>query len=249
MTPRRPHLLLVPALLLALVGPSGCGEGTVATATGSTSPGPTSSAPPSSGPPSSGQTTPPQQQAPAPDDRLPDDLDLGHGLDRSEQWSDFGLEGPGREVEGVPMVDFCSPDPTTWPGTVADRMAVRETGPEYEQSREALLYPDAPAARRALDGLRALVAGCPEVAFRAGEESPEDRLHLLLEPTGEDVVTIGVHYRGVLGSGAYQVRRVGRTLLAARDLGEGNRDSLEEQAANLTTALDGLLAQIGDDLP
>lgn len=245
MTPRRPRpLLVLPVLLLlgGVAGLAGCGDDP-ATATPASEPAATGAPePPATAAPD--PTTPP-----APGDRLPDDLALDSGLDHADTSTDFALEGPGREVDGVPMTDFCDPDPTTWPGTLSDRLAVRETGPEYEQSREALLYPTVEAARTALDGLREVVEACPEVRYRPGKESREDRLHELLEPAGPDVLTVGVHYRGVLGSGIYQVRLVGRTLLAARDLGEGSVDGLPEGARRMTTALDELLVEIGDDLP
>lgn len=239
MIPRRPRLLLLLALL-PLTACSGTSEAPVALDRAAASYAATPDATPDTTP----DTTPDATHG-----RLPDDLALDLGLDHAARWSDFRLEGPGRDVEGVPMVDFCDPDPTTWPGAVWDRMAVRESGPEYEQSREALLYPDVDSAREALEGLRAIVTACPEVAVRAGRESNEDRLHLLLRPAGEDVVTIGVHWRGVLGSGVYEVQQVGRTLIAARDLAEGSRDTLDEQAANLTASLDELVAVIRDELP
>lgn len=247
MTPRCPHPLTVLPVLLALATLTACGDG----------PGPAPRA--SDGASTANVSTPtaeptPDEPTPTPptpgqDERLPDDLDLGAGLDKAATWSEFRLEGPGRNVEGVPMVDFCDPGAETWPGPVVDRIAVRETGPEHEHSREVLLYPSADAARTVLADLRAVATDCPVALFRAGRESREDRLHQVMEPDGPDVTTVGVHYRGVLGSGTYQLRRVGRTLLAARDLGEGTVEGLRADARRLTTALDTLLEVIGTDLP
>lgn len=250
MTPRRPHPLLWLPVLLTLVVPTACGDGpgtpSPAADTASDSASDTvSMTDPSTLP---GEPTP-AEPSPGSDDGLPDKLDLGAGLDGAAQWSEFRLDGPGRGVEGVPMVDFCDPAPTTWPGPVVDRIAVRESGPEYEQTREVLLYPSVDDARTMLAALRAAVTGCPVVLFRAGKESREDRLHRLMEPAGPDVVTASVHYRGVLGSGIYQVRRSGRTLVAARDLGEGDVTSLRTDARRMTATLDALLEAIGHDLP
>ena len=245
---------MLPVLLL-LGGLTGCGQdrpaATLASDEASSDPSPTAAT--TSADPTASPTPDPTSGPSA--DRFPDDLALDSGLDQAAASSDFRLEGPGRDLDGVPMTDFCDPDPTTWPGPVSDRMAVRETGPEYEQSREVLLYASAEAARAALVGLRDVVGSCPEVLFRPGKKSREDRLHLLLEPTtsrrpaGPDVLTVGVHWRGVLGSGIYQVRRSGRTLVAARDMAEGSVDSLPVDARRMTAGLDDLLAVIADDLP
>lgn len=251
MTPRRPrpHPLLPLPVLLILVVLTACGYGPGSPSPAADTASDSASDTVSMTDPSTLPEPTPAEPSPGADDRLPDELDLGAGLDNAAQWSEFRLDGPGRDVEGVPMVDFCDPGPTTWPGPVVDRVAVRESGPEYEQTREVLLYPSVDDARTMLAALRAAVTGCPVVLFRAGKESREDRLHRLMEPAGPDVVTAGVHYRGVLGSGIYQVRRSGRTLLAARDLGEGDVDGLRTDARRMTATLDALLEVIGGDLP
>lgn len=243
MTPRRPYpppfpaVALVVALTLALcVGVlAGCGGARRTVAADAPSPpSPTASAPTAS-----------VSEAPR-SDRLPDDLALDHGLSADD--SDLALEGPGRDVAAVSFRDLCDPDPTSWPGAAQDRLTVELAGPEYLVQRELLLYDTAAAAQEVLDALAAQLASCPEVRG-TDPAQPGARRYLLLEPTGERVLTFGMHYLDGLGSTVWLVERRGRLLLLAASYGEGSRESLPGGGRDLARTHEPLWDALERDLP
>lgn len=226
MTPRRPHLLLLPTLLLTLLGLPGCGQEPTATASD----------------PATTTSSPPQEPTPEPTlepvgDRLPDDLPLDLGMDRDD--ADATVTGPGREVAGVSFAEVCDPDPTVWPGPAVDRVTAVETGPEYGFVREALLYPSAADAADALDRVRALVEGCPTV---------EGRVYSLLEPTAAETLTVGLHYTQGLGGTVWTLVQHDDVVLVLSDSGEASEESLPGMAESLTRTHDELWAAIEDRL-
>ncbi len=197
MIPRRPRLLLLLALL-PLTACSGTSEAPVALD-------------PATTPPSS---TPPQQ--------LPDDLPLDHGLDRAD--ADATVRGPSREIPGTSFPDLCDPDPTTWPGSTDDRLTTVESGPEYLQLHEVLLYSDGASAQDVLDRLRTQVESCPESGTqRYGTVGVNDATTL----------TFGMHFVDGLGGTVWRVTRHDDLLLVLADSGEASEESLRPMAADL----------------
>lgn len=202
MTPRRPHLLplLLPLAVLPLVlsACSGAAQDPVALD------GPTTS------------------DAASPEQRLPDDLSLDHGLDRSD--ADATVEGPSRTVPGTSFPDLCDPDPTTWPGASGDRLAAVETGPEYLELHEVLLYADEATAQDVLDGLRTQVDSCPESGTQR---------YATVGVNDATTLTFGMHFVDGLGGTVWRVTRHGDVLLVLADSGEASEESLRPMAADL----------------
>ena len=220
MTPRHPHLLLVPALLLPLTALAGCSQDPAEVAVDPGSPG-TAPATPS---PSSDQAS---------GDRLPDDLPLDLGMHRDD--TDATVEGPGRDLPGTSFAEVCDPDPTVWPGPAVDRLVAVESGPEYALVREAVLYASEAAASAALGRVEALVEGCPRV---------EGRVYSLLRSADEGPLTVGLHYTAGLGGTVWLLVQHDELLLVLSDSGEASEESLPPMADALDRTHEDLWAAV-----
>lgn len=166
----------------------------------------------------------------------PGDIDLAEtiALDVDlEADVDGEKTGPSADVEGIDLTELCGSK--TWPGSAAQRLAVRVTGPEYAKTRELVAYDNASDAVAVLAQLREDVDACVSVGEDADAESPNDRFYTTLtSDTGYDAVTFGQTYREGLGGAVYQFVRIGSAILGTAHAGEYSPQTIQGGADVLT---------------
>lgn len=159
----------------------------------------------------------------------PDDGGTEAGVPIDEDLVDMtgdggSIDGPGPRAEGAVEVSPC--DRAAWPVTGVERLAVRTTGPEYEESRELVVFADADAAVAAMADLRSAVTGCPTEINEADPTSNQEQAwDVQRANTGyEDSATFSLTYTdGLPGGEIWQFTRVGRAIIAVSTGGEYSR--------------------------
>jgi hypothetical protein len=169
---------------------------------------------------------------------IPDDFPLGAGLSSDGETT---VEGPGADVPGAYLEDLCGF--TGWPGADAgrvDRLAVRQSGPEFLVVRELVAHDSDGSATAVLDQLRDQVDGCTRADGQVVTSLDEE-----VEPEArEDSVTYAMTYRQGLGGTVVQVTRAGHVLLATTWGGEYSLDSATEAVPALTRTSRELLGRL-----
>lgn len=160
---------------------------------------------------------------------IPADFPLAQGMDADPEGGE--LLGPDRSVDGAPVVDVCGTQ--VWaPDLVTERLAVRETGIEYLETRELYTFPTADEASESVTQVREAVTSCPQMEG----ESYGFTTRTLEGPEGYDSFTWGYFADEGLDGAAYQLTRVGSAVLVQYATGEMSEQSLQPTADNLTQA-------------
>ncbi len=181
---------------------------------------------------------------PATDRGIPDDFPIDWDL--VDMTGDGGeIDGPGPDARGATEVSPC--DRVAWPVAGVDRLAFTTTGPEFEESRELVLFASADEAVAVMEGVRSAVAACPsEINELDPTDSPEQVWDLLDTDTGYDSVAFSLTYAdGMPGGIIHQLTRVGRAIVAVDTAGEYARGNsvtyaltrLDEITSHLTPAM------------
>jgi ferredoxin len=159
---------------------------------------------------------------------IPAGFPLAESLDDG---GDSDVEGPDPDVEGAPVVDVCGT--AVWqPSLVVERLAARETGIEYLETRELFTFPTADEASESVTQVREAVTACP----RLDGESYDYTTKVLDGPEGYDSFTWGSFADESLDGGVFQITRVGASVLVLYAAGETSEASLQPVADNLTEA-------------
>jgi hypothetical protein len=157
---------------------------------------------------------------------IPADFPLAEGMDET---AESDVEGPAANVEAAPLVDVCGTD--VWaPSGVVQRLAARETGPEYVESRELATFITADEPADSLTQVRDAVSSCP----RMQGESYGYTTKILDGPEGYDSFTWGWYADESLDGGVFQLTRVGSAVLVLYAAGESSESSLQPVADELT---------------
>jgi hypothetical protein len=173
-----------------------------------------------------------EDQPPAVATAIPADFPLARGMNTDPEGGE--LQGPGADVEGAPLVDVCGL--TVWePSLVVDRLAVRETGIEYLETRELVTFATADEASESVTLVREAVSACPRI-----EGETYDRVTRVLEGTDEyDSFSWGYYAEEALDGGVFQITRVGSSVLVVFSAGEMSEASLQTVADEMVpTTLD-----------
>jgi hypothetical protein len=157
---------------------------------------------------------------------IPANFPLAEGLDDT---ADSDVEGPGPDLETVAALDVCGTELFA-PSGVVDRLAVRETGLEYLETREILTFPTADEPAETLSTMRETVTGCSTVEG----ESYDWTTRMLEGPEGYDSFTWGMFATEDLDGRVFQATRVGSALLVVHAAGEMSESSLQPTADALT---------------
>lgn len=165
-------------------------------------------------------------EAPVPSTPIPDDFPLAEGMDPG---GDGEVTGPGGNVEGAPVVDVCGTEVVT-PSVVEERLAVRETGIEYLETRELYTFPTADEAIETVNIVREAVANCP----RSEGELASYTNKVLDGAAGYDSFAWGFFADEGLDGGTFEITRIGRSVLVLYAAGETSEASLQPVADTLT---------------
>jgi hypothetical protein len=162
---------------------------------------------------------------------IPAAFPLAQGMDDTEE-SD--VEGPGPDVQSSPVVDVCGTD--VWaPSGVQQRLAARETGIEYVETRELTTFITADEPSDSITQVRDGVRDCARIEG----ESYGYTTAMLEGPPGYDSFTWGYFADEALDGGVFQLTRVGSSVLVVFAAGEMSESSLQPVADGLTdTTLD-----------
>ncbi len=176
----------------------------------------------------SGQSEPP-----------PEDLGFPIDWDLIDMTGDGGeIRGPGPKAPGAAEVSPC--DRAVWPKSGVDRLALTTTGPEFEESRELVVFASADEAVAAMADVRSAIGTCPtEINELDPTNSPEQAWDLLPAETGyEDSVTFSLTYTdGLPGGQIWQLTRVGTAIIALSTSGEYTGGSSASYAAERLTEI------------
>ncbi len=105
--------------------------------------------------------------APAASGGIPDDFPIDWDL--VDMTGDGGeIDGPGPDARGAIEVSPC--DRVVWPAAGVDRLALTTTGPEFEESRELVLFASADEAVAVMDGCQVGRRRMSERDQRAGSD-------------------------------------------------------------------------------
>ena len=115
---------------------------------------------------------------------------------------------------------------------MVQRLAARETGIEYLETRELFTFPTADEASESVTQVREAVDACP----RMEGESYGYTTKVLEGPEGYDSFTWGSFADESLDGGVFQITRVGSAVLVLYAAGETSEASLQPVADNLTPA-------------
>lgn len=179
-----------------------------------------------------GEAPPPpveSSEAPIGTATIPADFPLAQGMDDT---GDSNLDGPGPDVDGPPVVDVCGTQVGAEPSEVVERLAARETGIEYLETRELYTFPTADEAIETVNSVREAVANCPRIEG----ESYGYTTKILTGADGYDSFVFGTFADEGLDGGVYQVTRVGKAVLVLFAAGETSESSLQPVADTLTEA-------------
>jgi hypothetical protein len=159
---------------------------------------------------------------------IPADFPLARGMDET---ADSDVEGPGPDVEAGRVVDVCGTD--VWsPSGVVERLAARETGIEYLETRELTTFISSDEPADSLTQVRDAVRACARIEG----ESYGYTTRMLSGPDGYDSFTWGFFADEGLDGGVFQLTRVGASVLVLYAAGEMSESSLQATADNLTDA-------------
>ena len=156
---------------------------------------------------------------------IPEDFPLARGMDDTAE-SDVVV---GENVEGAPVVDVCGTDVFSTSG-VGHRLAARETGIEYLETRELMTFITSDEPIEALTTVRDAVRDCPHM----DGEFTGYTTKILKGAEGYDSFTWGSFADDGLDGGVYQITRVGSAVLVLYAAGETSESSLQPVADNLT---------------
>jgi len=157
---------------------------------------------------------------------IPADFPLAEGMDET---AESDVEGPGPDVEAAPLVDVCGTD--VWaPSGVVQRLAARETGPEYLDSRELMTFISTDEPADSLTQVRDAVSSCPRMEGEFYDYTPK----ILEGPAGYDSFTWGFFADESLDGGVFQLTRVGSAVLVLFHSGELSEDTIQPVADDLT---------------
>jgi hypothetical protein len=157
---------------------------------------------------------------------IPADFPIAEGMDES---ADSDVEGPGPDVKAGPVVDVCGTE--VWaPSGVLQRLAVRETGIEYLETRELTTFISSDEPADSLTQVRDAVSACA----RLDGESYGYTTRMLSGPDGYDSFSWGYFADEGLDGGVFQLTRVGSSVLVVYAAGEMSESSLQPTADNLT---------------
>jgi hypothetical protein len=167
---------------------------------------------------------------------IPADFPLAQGMDDS---ADSDVEGPGPDVEAGPVVDVCGTD--VWaPSGIVQRLAARETGIEYLETRELTTFISSDEPADSLTQVRDAVSACASIEG----ESYGYTTKVLAGPDGYDSFTWGYFADESLDGGVFQLTRVGSAVLVLYAAGEMSESSLQPTADNLTETTLSLAPQM-----
>lgn len=166
---------------------------------------------------------------------------------------DVTITGPAGDLE-VPAFRVCGRNAYPIGADAVDRLSVWAEGPEYRETRELTLYPDAAAARRALGRFVDAVLTCPRE--RTGTGGWQQR-SIVESGVGESGYVVVQNYgqRGlglVLGTYSSHLVRVGNALVFVERLGEAEPGSEGEvrfwaQVRRTATAITADMCVFGSD--
>jgi hypothetical protein len=157
---------------------------------------------------------------------IPDDFPLAQGLDET---AESDVTGPDFDVEAGRVFDVCGTE--IWSSNApVDRLAVRETGIEYLETRELDTYVTADEPIEHVTDVRDTVRDCDRIEG----ESYGYTVKVLEGPEGYDSVTWGAFADEGLDGGVYQITRVGSAVLVLYAAGEMSQSSLQEVADDMT---------------
>ena len=157
---------------------------------------------------------------------IPAGFPLAQGMDDT---ADSDVEGPGPDVEAGRVVDVCGTD--VWaPSGLVERLAVRETGIEYLETRELTTFITADEPIEEMTMVRDAVRDCAHL----DGDSYGYTTRMLEGPEGSDSFTWGYFADEGLDGAVFQLTRVGSSILVVFAAGEMSESSLQPQADSLT---------------
>lgn len=173
---------------------------------------------------------------------IPADFPLDH--EQVAMTGDGGeMTGPSADAPGLGTITLCDRD--VWPASFVDRLAANATGPEYEDARELVTFPDAGAAVDVMTRLRQQVRACPSEQVE-GPVGAVDRIHSERQvDLGYENLTFAM-YLGDTAPGliVYQFVRVGSGVLVLSESSEGNESYVVPTVATLTDVSEVLAPQM-----
>lgn len=152
----------------------------------------------------------------------------------SEPGPDYGLTGPGRDVQVVEGPSVCG---TNGPGGYFDRLAARWANPEDYRARLLLAFTDADAAIAYQGAFLKRYRDCPRDPGSDGYVSIHDVRRTQVGGESWAVVrTSELRGSPAIGLEVLHVIRVGSAVLIDITSGEGMEEGSEEQVASQTDA-------------